>query len=88
MSEPNPTSPPPPTPPPPPPTPPQQPAIKAERLLAELDRLRKDLEKDPSDLEWLTLHHVFCFVSYKMTDFRKYVEEESKRGGFNDISPE
>jgi hypothetical protein len=54
--------------------------IKAERLLAELDRLRKDLPKDDSDLEWVTLHHVFCFVSYKMTDFRKYVEEAAKRG--------
>ncbi len=64
------------------------PGIKAERLLAELDRLRKDLDKDPSDLEWLTLHHVFCFVSYKMTDFRKYVDEESKRGSFADLPPE
>jgi hypothetical protein len=57
--------------------------MKAERLLAELDRLRKDVPKDPSDLEWLTMHHVFCFVSYKMSDFRRYVEEQDKAGAFS-----
>jgi hypothetical protein len=57
--------------------------MKPETLLAELDRLRKDPPKDPSDLEWLTLHHVFCFVSYKMTEFRKYVEDEAKKGSFD-----
>ncbi len=62
--------------------------IKAERLLAELDRLRKDLDKDPADLEWVTLHHVFCFVSYKMTEFRKYVEEEAKKGSFDELEEE
>ena len=56
--------------------------MRAENLLAELDRLRKDVPNDPSDLEWLTLHHVFCFVSYKMTEFRKYVEGQDKAGAF------
>lgn len=56
--------------------------MKAEALLAELDRLRKDLPKDPADMEWLTLHHVFCFVSYQMTAFRQYVDEAAKRGEF------
>ncbi|MBL8756977.1 MAG: hypothetical protein JNK35_00940 [Phycisphaerae bacterium] len=56
--------------------------MKAETLLAELDRLRKDAPKDSADLEWLTLHHVFCFVSYKMTEFRAYVEAEAKKGAF------
>jgi hypothetical protein len=56
--------------------------MRAETLLAELDRLRKDVPKDESDPEWLTLHHVFCFVSYKMTEFRKYVEEQEKAGAF------
>ncbi len=59
--------------------------MKAETLLAELDRLRKDAPKDAGDLEWLTLHHVFCFVSYKMTDFRAYVEAETKKGAFADV---
>lgn len=56
--------------------------MKAETLLAELDRLRKDVPKDPEDLEWTTLHHAFCFISYKMTEFRKYVDEAEKRGEF------
>lgn len=56
--------------------------MKAENLLAELDRLRKDVPKDDTDLEYLTLHHVFCFVSYKMTEFRAYVEAEDKKGTF------
>lgn len=56
--------------------------MKAETLLAELDRLRKDAPKDPTDLEHLTLHHVFCFVSYKMTEFRAYVEAEDRKGTF------
>ena len=44
--------------------------MKSERLLAELNRLRSDLDKDPSDLEWFTLHHVFCFVSYQHSAFQ------------------
>lgn len=59
--------------------------MKAETLLAELNRLRKDLDEDPTDPEWLTLHHVFCFVSYKMGDFQKYLDEEAKRGAFKDV---
>jgi hypothetical protein len=58
--------------------------MKPETLLAELNRLRKDLPEDKSDLEWLTLHHAFAFISYKMTDFRKYVEEQEKAGAFNE----
>ncbi|HLO41688.1 MAG TPA: hypothetical protein VK176_11750 [Phycisphaerales bacterium] len=59
--------------------------VKAETLLAELNRLRKDLDEDPSDLEWVTLHHVFCFVSYKMGDFQKYVEEQARQGAFKEL---
>jgi hypothetical protein len=59
--------------------------MKAEPILAELNRLRKDLGEDPSDIEWLTLHHVFCFVSYKMSDFQKYMEEQTAKGAFKDF---
>ena len=62
--------------------------MKPERLLAELERLRKDLKADKSDLEWLALHHAFCFISYKMTDFRKYVEEEARKGAFDEADEE
>jgi hypothetical protein len=54
--------------------------MKAEKVLAELNRLRQDLSKDPHDLEWFTLHHVFCFVSYKMSDFQRYLDEAVKPG--------
>ena len=59
--------------------------MKAETLLAELNRLRADLDKDPSYLEWFTLHHVFFFVSYKLGDFQKYLDEAIKPG---DETPE
>lgn len=61
--------------------------MKAETLLAELNRLRKDLDEDRSDIEWLTLHHVFCFVSYKMGDFQKYVDEQAAKGEFDEFQP-
>lgn len=57
--------------------------MKAETLLAELNRLRKDLKEDPADIEWLTLYHAFCFISYKMGDFQKYVDDQSRKGAFD-----
>lgn len=54
--------------------------MKAERVLAELNRLRNDLEKDPGDIEWFTLHHAFCFISYQMKQFQKYLDETVKQG--------
>jgi len=59
--------------------------MKAESLLAELDRLRKDVPNNPTEIEYLTLYHVFCFVSFKMTEFRAYVESEAKKGVFKQI---
>lgn len=56
--------------------------MKVEKMLAELNRLRKDLSEDPTDIEWLTLHHVFCFVSYKTGEFQKYLDEQEKLGAF------
>ncbi len=49
--------------------------MKAEPLLATLNRLRKDAEGDPQDPEWLALHHAFCFISYRMADFQRYLDE-------------
>lgn len=59
--------------------------MKAETILAELNRLRKDLDEDKSDIEWLALHHAFCFVSYKMGEFQKYLDEEGKKGAFEEF---
>ncbi len=59
--------------------------MKAETMLAELNRLRKDLDEDAGDIEWLTLQHVFIFVSYKMGEFQKYLDEETKKGAFEEF---
>jgi hypothetical protein len=61
--------------------------MKAETILAELNRARKDLGEDKSDIEWLALHHAFCFISYKMSDFQKYLDEEAKKGAFDEFEP-
>jgi hypothetical protein len=59
--------------------------MKAETMLAELNRLRKDLDEDRADIEWLTLHHAFCFISYKMADFQKYLNEQAEKGAFEEF---
>lgn len=59
--------------------------MKPEPLLAELNRLRKDLDADPADIEWLTLHHAFVFISYKLGDFQKYLNEAEARGDFEEF---
>ena len=56
--------------------------MKAETILAELNRMRKDMGEDPTDIEWLAVHHAFIFLSYKMGDFQKYLEEETRKGSF------
>lgn len=59
--------------------------MKAEPILAELNRLRKDVGEDLTDIEYLTLHHAFCFISYKMTDFQKYMEDQTAKRAFKEF---
>jgi hypothetical protein len=59
--------------------------MNAEAILAELNRLRNDLDKDPEDIEWLTLHHAFCFISYKIGEFERYVKEQDEHGAFDEF---
>lgn len=59
--------------------------MKAETMLAELNRLRKDLDEDGGDIEWLTLHHAFCFISYNMGAFQKYLDEQAAAGAFEEF---
>ncbi|MBK8914093.1 MAG: hypothetical protein IPM64_05730 [Phycisphaerales bacterium] len=49
--------------------------MKAEPLLAKLNELRHEAEGDREDMEYLALHHAFCFISYHMGDFQKYLNE-------------
>ncbi len=62
--------------------------MKPEPLLAELNRLRKDLGEDPTDIEWLAIHHAFVFISYQHTAFEKYVQEADERGEFAEYDAE
>ena len=36
--------------------------VKAEVVIAELNRLRGDVDKDMTDPEYFALHHALCFV--------------------------
>ncbi len=62
--------------------------MKPEPLLAELNRLRKDLGEDTTDIEWLALHHAFVFISYQHSAFEKYVAEANERGEFEAFESE
>ncbi len=53
--------------------------MRAEPLLAKLNELRHEAEDDREDLEYLALHHAFCFISYKMGEFQKYLNEVEER---------
>lgn len=59
--------------------------MKAEFILAELNRLRKDIGEDQSDPEWLAVHHAFCFLSYKMGEFQKYLDQQNAQGAFDKL---
>lgn len=51
--------------------------LRAEPILAKLNELRHEAEGDKNDLEYLALHHAFCFISYKMAEFQAYLKEVS-----------
>lgn len=59
--------------------------MKAETLLAELNRLRKDIGEDKGDVEWLAVHHAFCFISYKLGEFQKYLDDQASKGAFDEL---
>lgn len=52
--------------------------MEAEKLLAELNRLRQDFDPDPDDPEWLAVHHAFCFISYNLARFQAYLDEQER----------
>lgn len=55
--------------------------MRAEPILAKLNDLRHELEDDKTDIEYLALHHAFCFLSYKMGEFQKYLDEAARDEG-------
>ena len=54
--------------------------VKAEVVIAELNRLRSDTDKDMTDPEYFALHHALCFISYKMGEFQQDLDEVVKAG--------
>lgn len=54
--------------------------LTADQLLAQLYSLRKDYADDPEDATYQALHHAFMFISYRMAEFKNYLDEESKKG--------
>lgn len=52
--------------------------MKAEPILAKLNELRHEAEDDREDIEYLALHHAFCFISYKISEFQSYLNEAEK----------
>jgi hypothetical protein len=53
--------------------------LTADQLLARLYALRKDYADDPEDETYQALHHAFMFLSYRMNDFKAYLEAERAR---------
>jgi hypothetical protein len=54
--------------------------IKAEVIIAELNRQRADMDKDLTDPEYFAIHHALCFLSYKMGELQKYLDDVIKTG--------
>ena len=53
--------------------------LRAEPILAKLNELRHDAETDKEDMEYIALHHAFCFISYQMSEFGHYLKEENQK---------
>ena len=55
--------------------------LTAEQILSKLNELRKEYQDDddPTNPEYLALHHAFLFLSYQMEAFKKYVAEENAK---------
>jgi hypothetical protein len=53
--------------------------LTADQLLARLYAIRKDYADDPEDETYQALHHAFLFISYNMSEFRAYLDEENRK---------
>ena len=49
-----------------------------EQILARLFELRKDYNDDEEDPTYQALHHACLFISYKIGDFKAYLEEAAR----------
>jgi hypothetical protein len=49
-----------------------------EQILAKLFELRKDYNDDEEDPTYQALHHACLFISYKIGDFKAYLQEAER----------
>lgn len=50
----------------------------AEEVLAKLFELRKEYNDDEEDPTYQALHHACLFLSYKIGDFKAYLQEAER----------
>jgi hypothetical protein len=53
--------------------------MTADQLLARLYALRKDYADDPEDETYQALHLAFMFLSYRINEFKTFVDEEWRK---------
>jgi hypothetical protein len=53
--------------------------LNADQMLARLYALRKDYADDPEDETYQSLHHAFLFISYKIGDFKAYLDDAQQK---------
>jgi hypothetical protein len=52
--------------------------LTVEEILVQLGSLRKEYQDDEEDPTYQALHHAYLFISYKIGDFRAYVQEAKR----------
>lgn len=52
--------------------------LTVEQILVKLQELRKDYQDDEEDPTYQALHHAFLFISYKINDFKAYIQEAKR----------
>jgi hypothetical protein len=52
--------------------------MTSEQILAKLFELRKEYNDDEEDPTYQALHHACLFISYKIGDFKAYLEEAAR----------
>jgi hypothetical protein len=53
--------------------------MTAEQVLAKLYQLRKEFDDDREDETYQALNHAFLFLSYRIAEFKQYLEEAQAR---------
>ena len=52
--------------------------MTSDEILAKLFALRKDYEDDKEDPTYQSLHHACLFISYRIADFKAYLQDAAR----------